>query len=316
MFRLISTTGAREFLAAGPVAPAGRLGAPAERPPVFSDAGDTVVHLSAEARDLLRDGDGFRSTGFVPNTEGDFTVPVWSGVGPEGPEPASPFDEAQSATPEASDDPGATKPEGFTTGQKALSPEQERQVEQLRARDTEVRTHEAAHASAAGALGGRPSLEYTTGPDGKRYAVAGEVSIDTSSGRTPEETIAKARTIRAAATAPADPSAQDMAVASDAAQMEADARAAIQERGQIEGRGRTENVEKNGESGAPEPGDNQNEDAAAGKTVVDAAASEQSDPDMLLLQLFSEAASARGGMGHAHLASDCGGCRRAASAYV
>ena len=53
-------------------------------------------------------------------------------------------------------------------------------INQLRSRDREVRAHETAHASAGGTLAGAPQLEFTTGPDGKRYAVAGEVSIDTS----------------------------------------------------------------------------------------------------------------------------------------
>ena len=44
--------------------------------------------------------------------------------------------------------------------------------------DREERQHEQAHLSAAGghARGG-PSYQYETGPDGKRYAVGGEVSI-------------------------------------------------------------------------------------------------------------------------------------------
>jgi len=57
--------------------------------------------------------------------------------------------------------------------------------------------------------------------------VAGEVGIDTSKGRTPEETLARAQQIRAAALAPADPSGQDRAVAAAASQMAADARAEI-----------------------------------------------------------------------------------------
>ena len=51
------------------------------------------------------------------------------------------------------------------------------------------------------------------------------VKIDTSSGSTPEDTIRKAQTIRAAALAPAEPSGQDRAVAAQASQMEAQARA-------------------------------------------------------------------------------------------
>jgi SprA-related family len=173
------------------------------------------------------------------------------------------------------------------------------QVEQLRARDTEVRVHEAAHAAAAGGLAGQTSLEYTTGPDGKRYAVGGEVSIDTSPGRTPEETVAKARTIRAAATAPANPSAQDLAVESAAAQMEADAQSAIQQRQTLER-----------QSGTPEakPTENRPPDAPT-------ETHQERDPDMMLIQLSSEQTSARGGTAHSHSQGNCGFCRRAASAY-
>jgi hypothetical protein len=101
------------------------------------------------------------------------------------------------------------------------------QIEKLKSRDREVKAHEMAHAAAGGALAGAPKFNYTTGPDGKRYAISGEVSIDTSLGRTPEETLEKARVIQAAANAPAEPSAQDRRVAQQAAQMAQQARAEL-----------------------------------------------------------------------------------------
>jgi|GEM_PF-605382 len=107
-----------------------------------------------------------------------------------------------------------------------LTPEEEKQVQELKSRDTEVRAHEAAHLAAAGghAQGGA-SFTYQTGPDGKKYAVGGEVSVDTSSvDGNPEATIQKARQIRAAALAPAQPSSQDMNVAARASKMEVQAR--------------------------------------------------------------------------------------------
>ena len=118
----------------------------------------------------------------------------------------------QQAEEERADDPNA------------LSPEEEKQVAELAARDTEVRAHEFAHVAAGGGLTGADRFSYQTGPDGKRYAVGGSVSIDTSPGSTPEETISRAQRIRTAALAPADPSAQDRAVAAQAGQMEASAR--------------------------------------------------------------------------------------------
>jgi len=80
--------------------------------------------------------------------------------------------------------------------------------------------------SAAGGLAtSGATFTYQRGPDGGSYAIGGEVKIDTSAGRNPEETIRKAQTIRAAALAPAEPSGQDHAVAAQATQMEAQARA-------------------------------------------------------------------------------------------
>jgi len=64
----------------------------------------------------------------------------------------------------------------------------------------------------------RPSYSYATGPDGKLYAVGGDVTLDDSPDpRGPEETIQKEQTIIAAANAPADPSMQDRMVAAQAA---------------------------------------------------------------------------------------------------
>ena len=93
-------------------------------------------------------------------------------------------------------------------------------INQLKSRDREVRAHETAHASAGGTLAGAPQLDFTTGPDGKRYAVSGEVSIDTSkvSGNA-QATIDKMRQVRNAALAPANPSSQDLKVAAIASQV-------------------------------------------------------------------------------------------------
>ena len=57
-----------------------------------------------------------------------------------------------------------------------LTAEQQREVERLATEDRRVRAHEQSHVAAAGpyATGG-PTFEYVTGPDGRQYAVAGEV---------------------------------------------------------------------------------------------------------------------------------------------
>lgn len=102
-----------------------------------------------------------------------------------------------------------------------LDDKEQQQVDELASIDREVRSHENAHLAAAGGLAqGGASFSYTQGPDGKMYATAGEVSIDTSSTGEPQKDIDKARQIRSAAMAPSDPSPQDFRVASDAVMME------------------------------------------------------------------------------------------------
>ena len=114
---------------------------------------------------------------------------------------------------------------GTRPGSEKKSADEERQIDRLVATDRNVRAHEQAHLSAgADLVRGGATFEYATGPDGKRYAVGGEVSIDSSKGRSPEETISKAARIRAAALAPADPSAQDRQVAAAASQLAMEAR--------------------------------------------------------------------------------------------
>lgn len=98
----------------------------------------------------------------------------------------------------------------------------EQEIKELRKRDAEVKKHEQAHKAAAGSyyVSG-PHFEYKVGPDGHRYAVGGNVKVDTSEiSGDPEATIKKARQIRRSALAPADPSAQDRQVAAEAARLE------------------------------------------------------------------------------------------------
>lgn len=107
------------------------------------------------------------------------------------------------------------------------APEEERRaLEQLKARDREVRAHEQAHLAAAGGLvRGGMAFSFQRGPDGQLYAIGGEVNIDTAPVvGDPQATLLKAEQIRRAALAPAQPSGQDRAVAAQAAQMAAEAR--------------------------------------------------------------------------------------------
>lgn len=115
------------------------------------------------------------------------------------------------------------------SGNKELSEKDQRIIRALEKIDADVKAHEAAHQAAAGGLARGKSFGYTVGPDGKRYAVSGEVKIDTSPvPNNPQATIAKMQIVRRAALAPGDTSGQDRSVAAQAAKAEASARAQLQ----------------------------------------------------------------------------------------
>jgi hypothetical protein len=111
--------------------------------------------------------------------------------------------------------------------QQQLSEQQE--IESLKQRDQEVRAHEQAHAAVGGQYAGSPQYEFQTGPDGRRYAVGGEVSIDIAEEPTAEQTLRKMQQVKAAALAPAEPSPQDLRVATEATQKAFEARSEITE---------------------------------------------------------------------------------------
>lgn len=107
--------------------------------------------------------------------------------------------------------------------EKAELQQMQRQIAALAARDREVRAHEQAHMAVGGQYAGAAKYQYERGPDGVNYAVGGEVPIDVGREANPQATIDKARTVRRAALAPADPSPQDRKVAALATQMEREA---------------------------------------------------------------------------------------------
>lgn len=112
-----------------------------------------------------------------------------------------------------------------------LTEEEKHLLDALKARDREVRAHEAAHRAVGGQyVRGGISYSYQHGPDGNPYAIGGEVSIDASSvPGDPRATVEKAEQVKRAALAPVDPSAQDQAVAAHAVQMASQARSEIQQ---------------------------------------------------------------------------------------
>lgn len=120
----------------------------------------------------------------------------------------------------------AAKP---SSGQE-LSAEEVKELRELKKRDREVRAHEQAHAAAGGQhVRGGPSYSYQRGPDGRQYAIGGEVQIDTSPiAGDPEATLRKMQQVQRAAMAPSEPSTQDRRVASQAAAAAAKARSEIQ----------------------------------------------------------------------------------------
>lgn len=121
---------------------------------------------------------------------------------------------------------GAEEPTGAEGTNAQLTKAEQEEVRELEKRDREVRAHENAHAAAAGSFAaGGPSFETVRGPDGKQYAVAGEVPIDVSEAASPEATLRKAQAIQRAALAPADPSSADRAIAAKAGRMAAEASA-------------------------------------------------------------------------------------------
>lgn len=145
---------------------------------------------------------------------------------------AQPLADEQSASArEEADKPAdaSTTSENAKSREGEPSPQQQRleqlEIAQLVSRDQEVRTHEQAHAAVGGRYAGAPSYTYERGPDGKRYAVGGEVGIDTSPvPNDPEATLRKMEVVIRAALAPAEPSAQDRQVAAQAQLQMAEAR--------------------------------------------------------------------------------------------
>lgn len=112
--------------------------------------------------------------------------------------------------------------------QEKVEQQEQQQIQQLKSRDQEVKTHEQAHAAVGGRYAGAPSYSYELGPDGKQYAVGGEVQIDISPvPGDPQATVQKMQQVRAAALAPAEPSAADRRIAAEAMQRQIQAQAEL-----------------------------------------------------------------------------------------
>lgn len=149
----------------------------------------------------------------------------------------------------AEEDPEAAEraqdPDGLTEEERAI-------VDDMAQRDREVRDHEMAHAIAGGPYTGPPRYQMEQGPDGRSYAVSGEVDIDVSPESDPEATIRKMEIVKRAALAPADPSPEDRAIAQMADQIRMQAQQDLQAQREAE---RTEARERDdaAAAGAPAP---------------------------------------------------------------
>nr|WP_286222886.1 putative metalloprotease CJM1_0395 family protein [Marinobacter sp. LA51] len=165
----------------------------------------------------------------------------------------SPRPEAEPSRTDSSSGKGQPKARASgdsATPEQGLSPEELKQLTELKARDREVRAHEAAHQAVGGQYAGAISYTFQRGPDGAQYAVGGEVPIDVSSvPGDPQATIEKMRVVRAAAMAPAEPSGQDRAVAAEAMQVMLKAQSEV-----MSGQEETENAKlKPGQGGEDDP---------------------------------------------------------------
>lgn len=136
---------------------------------------------------------------------------------------------AETKPPQATEPSPEQAKTNSTAGPTGLTERELKLVQELKKVDSEVRAHELAHIAAGGQfVRSGANLKYLRGPDGKNYAVAGEVSIDSSPvPGNPRATMDKMRRIQAAALAPASPSSQDRKVAAKAAALAAKASAEL-----------------------------------------------------------------------------------------
>lgn len=125
-----------------------------------------------------------------------------------------------------STNPALTKASVNASSEEEIVKQEQEISRELAERDREVRAHEQTHASIGGQYASAPSYTYERGPDGRMYAVAGEVKIDTSPiPNDPQATLEKAEIIQRAALSVAEPSSADRAAAADARAMAVEARA-------------------------------------------------------------------------------------------
>ena len=130
--------------------------------------------------------------------------------------------EGRQAGKESGDSLALQDEKGKVGATKELTRTEQNEVEKLKKRDQEVRTHENSHVVAGGQyIRGAVHFDFERGPDGKSYAVGGHVNIDVAPvPNNPEATLKKMQVVKRAAMAPADPSGADHSVARKASMQE------------------------------------------------------------------------------------------------
>lgn len=177
--------------------------------PVFPTASQTPFGTSSPVQGLAR----VQQAGATAQQAGATAQQEAPAVGDKATEAPAPADSARKKRESDRTEQAADNAQG-------LNADKLKQLTELKARDREVRAHEAAHQAVGGQYAGAMSFTYQRGPDGAQYAVGGEVSIDLSPVQgNPQATIQKMQTVRAAAMAPAEPSGQDRTVAAQAMQI-------------------------------------------------------------------------------------------------
>ncbi|MFQ3234747.1 MAG: hypothetical protein ACI9C4_000298 [Paraglaciecola sp.] len=203
--------------------------------PLLTSVSFATANVNTEA---ARRDNSLRET--IPASSGAESAARETGLGNEADRPRSPaqpvvYERPQTSAAQgdtqqnaANQDNGKDASAGKEEAEQRQQAQQQQQetadIAKLKERDAQVRTHEQAHTRLGGQHVGAPQYEYTNGPDGRRYAVEGEVSIDITQATSPEDTIGKMQQVRAAALAPVEPSAQDFMVASQASQKTIEAR--------------------------------------------------------------------------------------------
>ena len=229
-----------------------------------------------------------------------------------------PAPEASAATPRRRRRPPAqaepsreAEPEQPAAGPRApgdLDDKQKAEVMRLQQRDAEVRAHEAAHAAAAGMLGGGASYDYVTGPDGRQYAVGGEVPVRISAGQH-----ARGGDPQRRAGARRRPGPGRTVRSGSCGR-----RAGRGHRGRRPGRAGGISRRRSSEVARRRPDAHtaRRDQGTAPRRRRRRADAVRVDPEETARQLEAEQRSTRGSWRHMHLSSGCGSCSAAAARYV